>query len=95
MATRKPLIPLEVLKEFPDRNIRVIGHTDSRGPEDYNRSLSLRRAKRTVTELKKIMPELSGRVTFMGMGESKPIADNSTEEGRKRNRRVEIIILKP
>ena len=37
---------VEVLKEFSDRNIRVIGHTDSRGPQDYNRSLSLRRAKK-------------------------------------------------
>ncbi|HEB30337.1 MAG TPA: OmpA family protein [Spirochaetes bacterium] len=86
---------VEVLKEFSDRNIRVIGHTDSRGPQDYNRSLSLRRAKKTVVELKKILPELYGRITYMGMGENKPIADNETEEGRKKNRRVEIIILDP
>ena len=86
---------VEVLKEFPDRNVRVIGHTDSRGPEDYNLSLSLRRAKKTVAELKKILPALSGRATYMGMGENKPIADNETDEGRRKNRRVEIIILDP
>jgi outer membrane protein OmpA-like peptidoglycan-associated protein len=86
---------VDVLKEFPERKIRIIGHTDSRGPEDYNRSLSLRRAKKTVAELKKILPGLSGRVTYMGMGENKPIADNETDEGRRKNRRVEIIILDP
>jgi outer membrane protein OmpA-like peptidoglycan-associated protein len=84
---------VEVLKEFNDRHIRVIGHTDSTGPEDYNLSLSLRRAKKTVTELIKKLPSLEGRITYVGMGERKPIATNETEEGRKQNRRVEIIIL--
>jgi len=86
---------VEVLKDFPDRNIRVIGHTDSTGPEDYNLSLSLRRARKTAYELKKRMPAISDRITYIGMGEEKPIATNQTEEGRKKNRRVEIIILKP
>lgn len=84
---------VEVLKDFPNRKIRVVGHTDSAGPEDYNLSLSLRRAKRTFYELKKIYPGLSGRTTYLGMGESKPIANNETEAGRRKNRRVEIIIL--
>jgi len=83
-----------VLEDFPDRSIRVIGHTDSTGPEDYNQSLSLRRAKRTASELRKRIPDLGGRITFVGMGESRPLADNETEEGRRKNRRVEIIILK-
>lgn len=84
---------VEVLKGFSDRKIRVIGHTDNIGPQDYNLSLSLRRAKRTARELKKRMPSFAGHITYMGMGESKPIATNETEEGRKKNRRVEIIIL--
>ena len=86
---------VEVLREFSERKIRVTGHTDSTGPEDYNLSLSLRRARRTVMELKTRNPDLSGRITYIGLGESKPVASNETEEGRRKNRRVEIIILKP
>ena len=82
-----------VLMDFPDRRIRVTGHTDSTGPEDYNLSLSIRRAKKTVAELKKRVPDLEKRITYVGMGEDQPIADNNTEEGRRRNRRVEIIIM--
>jgi outer membrane protein OmpA-like peptidoglycan-associated protein len=84
---------VEVLGDFTTRKVRIIGHTDSTGPEDYNRSLSLRRARRTADELKKRDPSLEGRITYIGMGESKPIASNDTEEGRSRNRRVEILIL--
>lgn len=84
---------VEVLREFSERRIRVIGHTDSTGPEDYNLSLSLRRARRTATELKRRAPELDKRITYIGMGESNPLVSNETEEGRRKNRRVEIIIL--
>jgi outer membrane protein OmpA-like peptidoglycan-associated protein len=84
---------VEVLREFPDRKIRIIGHTDSTGPPDYNLSLSLRRAKTTAQELKERLPQLENRLTFIGMGESRPIASNETEDGRRKNRRVEIIIL--
>jgi outer membrane protein OmpA-like peptidoglycan-associated protein len=84
---------VEVLSDFPNRKVRIIGHTDSTGPEDYNLSLSMRRAKRTTEELRRRLPKLSRRITYIGMGESKPIASNEIEEGRRRNRRVEIIIL--
>jgi outer membrane protein OmpA-like peptidoglycan-associated protein len=86
---------VEVLGEFENRKIRVIGHTDSTGPEDYNLSLSLRRARRTATELKRRAPELDKRMTYIGMGESSPLVSNETEEGRRKNRRVEIIIMNP
>jgi outer membrane protein OmpA-like peptidoglycan-associated protein len=86
---------VEVLRDFTDRKIRVIGHTDSTGPEDYNLSLSLRRARRTAKELRDRLPESEKRITYIGMGESKPIANNETEDGRRKNRRVEIIILNP
>jgi len=86
---------VDVLRDFPDRKIRVIGHTDSTGPEDYNLSLSLRRARRAALELKSRNPDLEGRITYIGLGESKPLASNETEEGRRKNRRVEIIILNP
>jgi outer membrane protein OmpA-like peptidoglycan-associated protein len=83
---------VEVLKDFSTRDVRIIGHTDSTGPEDYNLSLSLRRARRTADELKSRDRSLADRITYIGMGESKPIASNETEEGRRRNRRVEILI---
>ena len=82
-----------VLREFPDRRIRIIGHTDSTGTHEYNLSLSLRRAKTTAQELKDRLSILKDRLTYIGMGESRPIASNETEEGRKMNRRVEILIL--
>jgi outer membrane protein OmpA-like peptidoglycan-associated protein len=84
---------VNVLEDYTDRKIRVIGHTDSTGPADYNLSLSLKRARRTALELKERLPSLRSRITYIGMGESSPIASNETEAGRKQNRRVEIIIL--
>jgi outer membrane protein OmpA-like peptidoglycan-associated protein len=84
---------VQVIRDFPDRRVRVIGHTDSTGTEDYNYSLSMRRARRTAEELKKRDSSLQGRLTYIGMGENKPIAANDSEEGRRRNRRVEIILL--
>jgi outer membrane protein OmpA-like peptidoglycan-associated protein len=67
----------------------AIGHTDSAGDEAYNQKLSERRAQAVVDYLaaKGVAP---GRVTAVGAGETKPIADNSTEEGRAQNRRVTI-----
>jgi outer membrane protein OmpA-like peptidoglycan-associated protein len=84
---------VRVLGDFPDRKVRITGHTDSTGTEDYNYSLSMRRARRTAEELKERDTSLQGRLTYIGMGENKPIAGNDTEEGRQRNRRVEIILL--
>ncbi|UCB44670.1 MAG: OmpA family protein [Spirochaetota bacterium] len=84
---------VDVLREFPDRRIRIIGHTDSTGPHEYNLSLSLRRAKTTANELRDRLSILKDRLTYIGMGESRPIASNETEEGRRKNRRVEILIL--
>jgi outer membrane protein OmpA-like peptidoglycan-associated protein len=84
---------VEVLKDYTDRKVRVIGHTDSTGTEEYNLSLSLRRARRTSEELQRRDKSLRGRITYIGMGEKSPVATNSTEEGRRRNRRVEIIIM--
>ena len=70
-------------------DIDVIGHTDSVGPEEYNEQLSLRRA----TSVKNFLVESgvdSGIIDVSGKGETMPIADNSTREGRAQNRRVEI-----
>lgn len=65
----------------------VTGHTDSTGSDTYNQSLSERRAK-TVARYLEGKGIAVGRLTTSGAGESKPIADNATKEGRAKNRRV-------
>lgn len=69
-------------------SIEVVGHTDSSGEESYNQSLSERRAMSVETFLKAAYPNVD--VTSRGMGESSPVATNSTREGRQLNRRVEV-----
>lgn len=77
------------LKEWGDVDVEVSGHTDSVGSDQYNQSLSLRRAESVRDYLisKGISAE---RLTVKGYGESQPIADNATDEGRFKNRRVEL-----
>ena len=67
----------------------VVGHTDSQGPEDYNQALSLARAE-SVIEYFTAAGIDPVRMQAHGAGEAEPIADNATEEGRLRNRRVEF-----
>ncbi|MDD2057819.1 OmpA family protein [Pseudomonas sp. GD03860] len=70
-------------------SVKVIGHTDSQGADAYNQTLSERRASSVAEYL--ISQGLSpAKVTSQGRGESEPIADNDTEEGRAQNRRVEL-----
>lgn len=81
----------EVLKNNPDTNINIYGHTDSKGSDEYNLSLSHRRAAAVKSYLvsKGIA---SSRMLTMGVGEKEPIASNDTEAGRAQNRRVEFAI---
>ena len=72
-----------------DETLSVVGHTDSTGPEAYNQGLSERRAQSVVDYLAG-QGVAADRMRASGMGETSPIADNSTREGRARNRRVEI-----
>ena len=78
------------LKEWGDVKVEVAGHTDSRSDDDYNMKLSQRRAEAVRTYLigKGVAAD---RLTAKGYGESTPIADNETEEGRFKNRRVELV----
>jgi OOP family OmpA-OmpF porin len=77
------------LKEWGDIDVEVSGHTDSRGSDKYNEGLSLRRAESVRDYL--ISKGISAdRLTVKGYGESQPIADNGTDEGRFQNRRVEL-----
>lgn len=68
--------------------IEVVGHTDATGEEDYNLQLSERRAASVEAFLQAAYPDAT--VTSRGLGESSPIATNSTREGRALNRRVEV-----
>lgn len=82
-----------VLREYPDTNILVVGHTDSTGPRDFNMSLSRDRAN-SVTNYFVTQKRLSsGRITTEWFGPDAPIADNSTAEGRAKNRRVNVAIV--
>ncbi|WP_431133346.1 OmpA family protein [Psychroserpens mesophilus] len=81
-----------VFVEFPDTNILVVGHTDNVGAEDYNMTLSKNRAY-AVTNYLVGKGLNSGRFTTNWFGESQPMHDNSTAEGRAKNRRVNVAIL--
>lgn len=80
------------LRNNPQTNITIIGHTDNTGSETYNQDLSVRRAASVKTFISGNGVDPS-RMTTQGKGETEPIADNSTEAGRAQNRRVEIVIL--
>ena len=80
------------LKQHSERNVRIEGHTDSTGSDTLNLSLSKRRADAVRRAL--IAEGISGtRITTKGYGETRPVADNTIEAGRRKNRRVEVIIL--
>jgi OOP family OmpA-OmpF porin len=72
-------------------SVRIVGHTDSTGPESYNQQLSLRRAT-SVRDYLGTKGVDSSLMSISGMGESSPAADNSTRAGRAQNRRVEVTI---
>jgi len=80
------------LKDYEDTNILIEGHTDNIGSESYNQELSEERAASVGDELKTLGVN-SSRITEVGYGEEQPVADNSTEEGRRQNRRVEVAIF--
>ncbi|HHJ19937.1 MAG TPA: OmpA family protein, partial [Gammaproteobacteria bacterium] len=80
-----------VVNQYDQTAIRIVGHTDSRGSDEYNQILSEKRAEAVSNYLNAQGVSLS-RITTVGMGESQPIADNSTASGRSQNRRVEIFL---
>lgn len=80
----------KVMASRGSETLEIVGHTDSTGPEAYNQALSERRAQAAADYLVgKGIPATS--ITISGMGESQPVADNGTREGRAMNRRVEIM----
>jgi outer membrane protein OmpA-like peptidoglycan-associated protein len=91
-ASRDDLARLAtILNKYPDTEILLEGHTDATGSDDLNLDLSRRRAQSVANHLAGQQVQET-RFTLMGYGESQPIADNATTEGRAANRRVEVAI---
>ena len=84
----------DYLDRHSDVDVIIEGHTDSKGSEAYNKGLSQRRANSVKKYLVDKFGISESRITAKGYGESKPIADNNTSEGRQRNRRVIAVFVK-
>jgi outer membrane protein OmpA-like peptidoglycan-associated protein len=83
---------VDLLQSEPDKKIRIEGHTDSVGNADTNLKLSERRANSVLDALVALGVD-AARITTVGLGEDFPIASNEDEEGRGKNRRVDVILL--
>ena len=79
------------LQQYPDRMVTITGHTCAMGPEQYNQGLSERRAAAVMQYLVD-HGIAADRLQTQGAGETQPIADNTTLDGRRMNRRVEFIV---
>lgn len=91
-GTRKVGEIAEVLREFPESDVFIMGYTSSDGDDAYNVSLSQRRADAVKNTL--VANQISPyRITSLGMGASNPVASNDTHAGRLQNRRVEILVV--
>lgn len=80
------------LKKYPRTTVTVQGHTDNVGTSAENQQLSLQRAKKVVDYLASKEGITRSRMTAVGYGETRPVADNRTEEGRRKNRRIHTVI---
>ena len=80
------------MKDLPDTDVTVLGHTDNTGSDEYNEKLSLQRAQTVADYLKTCGMSANQMKRVEGMSYKLPIADNATQEGRIQNRRVEIYI---
>lgn len=80
------------LREYPDTEVLIVGHTDSQGSDSYNQGLSERRSVAAKNFLvTQGVP--ADRIRTEGLGESEPVASNDTDAGRSQNRRVEVAIF--
>ena len=80
------------LQNNPQTNILIVGHTDNTGGDAHNMDLSVQRAA-AVKSYITANNVAASRLTIQGKGESEPIADNTTVDGRSQNRRVEVAIV--
>ncbi len=83
-----------MLRDHPDLRLRITGHTDSQGNDDYNLNLSEQRARAVKAYLQDEFDIDSDRLETVGKGESEPVDSNDTAEGRASNRRVELTDLR-
>jgi len=81
-----------ILQKYEDTNILLEGHTDADGPEQYNMDLSERRARSVANYLASMGVDMR-RMSVTWYGETQPVADNDTVEGKQQNRRVEVAIM--
>ena len=81
----------KIISEVPNIKLMIVGHTDGQASDDYNNKLSLARAESVKQYLVSKGVDASKLMT-KGIGESEPMADNSTEQGRFRNRRIEFVV---
>jgi OOP family OmpA-OmpF porin len=81
-----------ILSNCPPMKMEIGGHTDSQGSEGGNQALSQARAEAVLLALQGRRVDVSG-MTAVGYGETKPIADNGSEEGREANRRIEFLLV--
>ena len=80
-----------ILNRDKDTTLMIVGHTDSRGEENYNLTLSERRAQSASTFM--VSQGLaSSRIQITGRGEYEPLSENETDAGRQKNRRIEVAI---
>lgn len=79
------------LAKYEDTDILIEGHTDADGADDYNQSLSKRRAESVSRQLI-VNGVKAGRISTVGYGETQPVADNESMNGKAQNRRVEVAI---
>ena len=82
---------VKVLNSYPDTDIQIQGHTDSKGSEAYNKKLSVRRAT-AVSDYLRNSGIATGRIAIVGYGETVPKYDNTSADGQSQNRRVEFLI---
>ncbi|HEX7237061.1 MAG TPA: OmpA family protein [Gammaproteobacteria bacterium] len=81
----------QLLGVYPERSVRIEGHTDSLGDDAANQQLSERRAA-AVRDALLARGVAAERIAAVGYGEKRPIADNGSESGRQKNRRIEIVL---
>ena len=83
-----------LLRDQPDIRVYIAGHTDNRGSEEYNQVLSMRRAQTVLSYLAERGVTPADRLVMRYYGETRPLASNDSNEGRAKNRRVELIGIK-
>lgn len=80
-----------ILNQYDEMNVLVEGHTDAIGTDEYNLTLSKKRAQ-AVSDFLASQGVKANRLSWEGYGKTRPVADNATDEGRQKNRRVDLVI---